>query len=93
VTTYPLTIWTIDQQLENGYTVDQMCPRGHGVRTPVDLKALSAAGFGDKPVRSLNLKCNFCESCLVFTIHPSPRFAQTIESSAARLPVSMLASP
>jgi len=82
VTTYPLTIWTIDQQLAEGYTVDQMCPRGHGVRTPVDLKALSAAGFGNKPVRSLNLKCNFCESRMVFTIHPSPRFAQNYQAAS-----------
>lgn len=81
MTTYPLTIWTIAEQLENGYTVDQQCPRGHGARSAVDLAGLKAAGFGDRPIRSLGLKCGYCDSRLVFTIHPSPRFAQSVEVS------------
>lgn len=90
MTTYPLTIWTIDDDIANGYTVYSACPRGHANGKKVDLAGLSAAGFGNRPVSRLGLKCGFCDSRLIFTVHPSPRFAQNVEK---RPPACQLPSP
>lgn len=40
---------------------------------------LSMAGFGDRPVSRLGLKCGSCDTRLVFTVHPTPRFAHRID--------------
>lgn len=71
--TYPLTIWTIRSQVENGYTVFQHCHRCQKNLGEVDLQELMRRGLGERSVRSAGLRCQKCRAPLGFTVDPPSR--------------------
>lgn len=73
--TYPLTIWTIRSQLENGYTIAQWCTQCRGWKDDVDLAGLVARGFGEKPARDLGLRCPACRTRVHLTVQTPSRHA------------------
>lgn len=70
--TYPLNIWTVREQFENGYTVTKWCPTCKTWAGELDLAGLVAAGYGDKPPLQIGLRHRDCRTLVLLTIHPPP---------------------
>jgi hypothetical protein len=73
MTTYPLEIWTVRQQLDNHYAVNKWCPTCREWVGELDLAGLVAAGYGDRPPLQLGLKCKKCRTPVLITINPPSR--------------------
>jgi hypothetical protein len=67
---YPKTIWTIREQLENGHAVAKWCPTCRKALPDLDLAGAVAAGYGDVAPRDLPMKCPTCKTRVQITIVP-----------------------
>jgi hypothetical protein len=76
VANYPLTIWTTQSLLDNGYSVGTSCPKCRVFREEVDLEKLVKQGVGERAPSELGLKCRTCATRLLLTVKPPSRHAK-----------------